>query len=226
MHLRSRLIPKPSANSPLDNQTHTMASNNQAPDLEGLHCEMHGITEKIRIMNENNVRLIQHLTTNNPPPPAAPIQPELERSRHSHRSGDRESQSVKALELDDTIGIFRRGNVQSFLGDLEGLGKNLVQKVFSWDHRLVWRPEQTLYRQFHELPVQAEKCIPPFYSSPKRKESLKYYVKRFNQVVLEVEGDSDKVVFMAMMEGLRPGPLFDSLSKNTPDTQLALDWTT
>ena len=30
---------------------------------------MHGTADQIRIMNESNVRLIQHLTTNNPLPP-------------------------------------------------------------------------------------------------------------------------------------------------------------
>ena len=35
---------------------------------------------------------------------------------------------------------------------------------------------------------------------------------------MEVEDLNDKVVIMAMMEGLRPGPLFDSLSKNIPET--------
>ena len=52
----------------------------------------------------------------------------------------------------------------------------------------------------------------------KESESLKDYVKRFNQDVLEVEDPSDKVVIMAMMEGLRPGPLFDSLSNNVLET--------
>ncbi|XP_057500864.1 uncharacterized protein LOC130784884 [Actinidia eriantha] len=56
----------------------------------------------------------------------------------------------------------------------------------------------------------------------KETEGLKDYVKQFNQVVLEVEDPSDKVVIMAMMEGLRPGPLFDSLSKNVPETLFAL----
>ena len=53
-------------------------------------------------------------------------------------------------------------------------------------------------------------------------ESLKDYVRRFNQSVLEVEDPSDKVVTMAMMEGLRPGSLFDSLSKSIPETLSAL----
>ncbi|GFZ05843.1 hypothetical protein Acr_18g0000130 [Actinidia rufa] len=53
-------------------------------------------------------------------------------------------------------------------------------------------------------------------------ESLKDYIKHFNQAVLEVEDASDKVVFVAMVEGLHPGPLFDSLSRNIPKTQSAL----
>ncbi|XP_057478855.1 uncharacterized protein LOC130766189 [Actinidia eriantha] len=56
----------------------------------------------------------------------------------------------------------------------------------------------------------------------KETESLKDYIKRFNQAVLEVEHPSDKIVIMTMMEGLRPGPLFDSLFKNVPTTLSAL----
>ncbi|GFS38889.1 hypothetical protein Acr_00g0059990 [Actinidia rufa] len=41
----------------------------------------------------------------------------------------------------------------------------------------------------------------------KETENLKDFVKRFNQAILEVEDPSDKVIIMAMMEGLRPGPL-------------------
>ncbi|GFY93767.1 hypothetical protein Acr_09g0002130 [Actinidia rufa] len=36
------------------------------------------------------------------------------------------------------------------------------------------------------------------------------------------EDPNDKVVIMLMMEGLRPGPLFDFLSKNDPETLFAL----
>ena len=56
----------------------------------------------------------------------------------------------------------------------------------------------------------------------KEGKAKKDYVKRFNQAVLEVEDPSDKVVIMAIMEGLRPGPLFDSLSKIILNTQLTL----
>ena len=49
-------------------------------------------------------------------------------------------------------------------------------------------------------------------------ESLKDYIKHFNRVILEVEDPNDKVVVMAMMDGLCPGPLFDSPSKNVPET--------
>ncbi|GFZ05834.1 hypothetical protein Acr_18g0000040 [Actinidia rufa] len=132
MRLCNRLLPRPSTSSPVDNRAHAMVGHNQAPDLEGLHREMYGIAEQIRIMNKNNAYLIQHLIINNPPSPAAPIPPE------------------------------------------------------------------------------------------KNGESLKDYIKHFNQAVLEVEDASDKVVFVAMMEGLHPGPLFDSLSRNIPKTQSAL----
>ncbi|GFY95627.1 hypothetical protein Acr_10g0010120 [Actinidia rufa] len=49
-------------------------------------------------------------------------------------------------------------------------------------------------------------------------ESLKDYVRRFNQVVLKVKDPNNKVVIMAMIEGLRPDSLFDSLSKNVLET--------
>ena len=73
-----------------------MSNTSQAPDLEGLHYEMHEIAEQIRIMNKNNARLIQHLTTNNSPPPVVPI-PEVSRSCRPRRLGDCESQSRQSM---------------------------------------------------------------------------------------------------------------------------------
>ena len=51
---------------------------------------------------------------------------------------------------------------------------------------------------------------------------MKDYFKHFNHVVLEVEDLSDKVVVMAIMEGLCLSSLFDFLSKNVFETLSAL----
>ncbi|PSS08046.1 Chromosome-anchoring protein like [Actinidia chinensis var. chinensis] len=91
MPLCSCLLSRPSASSPLENRAHPVANTSQAPNLEGIHREMHGITEKIRIMNKINARLEKHLATNNQPPPAAPISEDANQSRRSHRSGDQNS---------------------------------------------------------------------------------------------------------------------------------------
>ncbi|GFZ00821.1 hypothetical protein Acr_14g0004560 [Actinidia rufa] len=104
MHLRSHNLPRPSASSPLGDRSHPMANPSQAPDLEGLHREIHDMAEQMRIMNENNGRLMQLLlAAANPPLPAAPPVPDIERSRHSNRSGDR-SQNISA----DRVGRGRR----------------------------------------------------------------------------------------------------------------------
>ncbi|GFS29137.1 hypothetical protein Acr_00g0005500 [Actinidia rufa] len=66
MHLRSRNLPRPSASNPLDNRAPPMANASQVPDLEGLHHEIHGMAEQMRVMNENNARLIQLLAAANP----------------------------------------------------------------------------------------------------------------------------------------------------------------
>ena len=50
-----------------------MANAGQAPDLEDIHREMHGIDEQIRIINEINVCLVHHVAINNLPFIAAPV---------------------------------------------------------------------------------------------------------------------------------------------------------
>ena len=82
---------KQSTSSPLDNRSHPMANVDQAPNLEGIHREMHSIAEHIKIMNELNARLVKHHAKNNPPPPTAPVPEDTDRSRRSHRLGDQDS---------------------------------------------------------------------------------------------------------------------------------------
>ncbi|GFZ21700.1 hypothetical protein Acr_29g0008620 [Actinidia rufa] len=64
----------------------------------------------MRIMNENNGRLMQLLAAANPPLLAAPPIPDIERSRHSNRSGDR-SQNISA----NRVGRGRRQGPSSSL---------------------------------------------------------------------------------------------------------------
>ena len=91
MHLRSHLLSIPSTSSPIDNRAHPLANTSQASDLEGIHREMHGIVEQISVMNEISTRLIHHLNTNNPPP-TTPILEEVDRSCHSRRYINHDSQ--------------------------------------------------------------------------------------------------------------------------------------
>ncbi|GFY95388.1 root hair defective 3 GTP-binding protein [Actinidia rufa] len=93
IHLRSCLLSRQSTNNSLDNKARPMANTNQAPDLESIHCEMHGIFEQIRIMNEINSHLMQHLAINNPPPATAPLPEDADRSHRSFQSGDQDLQN-------------------------------------------------------------------------------------------------------------------------------------
>ncbi|GFS36287.1 hypothetical protein Acr_00g0045140 [Actinidia rufa] len=155
-----------STSSPLDNRALSMVNTSQAPDLEGIiHHKIHG--------NEINVRLVQHLTTTNPPPPTVPVPEAAKRPRHSHRL----SNWIPKVAIALTKGI-----------KLEAIAGQVRQKNASY----------------------------LFIIHQKDGESLKDYIKCFNQAVLEVKDPSDKVVVMAMMERLRPGPLFDSLFLERP----------
>ncbi|GFZ03277.1 hypothetical protein Acr_15g0018850 [Actinidia rufa] len=296
MHLHIRLLPRQSTSSPVDNRDHTMAGHNQAPDLEGLHCEMHGIVEQIRIMNENNARLIQHLATNNPPPPAATIPPEIEQSLRSHRSGDRESQSCQStgrarstknrrrrspgvhsrrersqvpsesrslveltirrarrLREEDghlagmtgrqgakidppprrseiwtlrltpsTLGYSNEVMCKAFFATLKGPARAWFRKLSPHTIDSFGDLNRLFVTNFISCKVKKKNVSHLFTIHQKDGESLKDYVKCFNQAELEVEDASHKVEVMAMMEGLCPALLFDSLSSNVSETQSAL----
>ncbi|GFZ06762.1 hypothetical protein Acr_18g0009320 [Actinidia rufa] len=287
MHLHSHYLPRPSASSPPDNRAHPMANPGQIPDLEGLHHEIHDMAEQMRIMNENNGRLMQLLTAANPSLLAAPPIPDIERSRHSNRSeiilrisvpnearrgrsphrGDHiearnKSTSQKIRDLDARLDAINTGTNAPFklpaqlgiyegktdqmdhlhsyksLMSLQGCSDEVMCKVFSatlkgpaklWFQKLspgtidfFGDLSQLFVANFMSCRNRQKNASHLFTVHPKETESLKDFVKRFNQAILEVEDPNNKVIIMAMMEGLRPGPLFDSLSKNVPETLSAL----
>ncbi|GFY92557.1 hypothetical protein Acr_08g0009530 [Actinidia rufa] len=217
MHLRSRYPHRPSASSPPDNRAHPMANPGQIPDLEGLHCEIHGIAEQMRIMNENNGRLMQLLAAANPPLPAAPV-PDIERSRHSNQPPFTErvlrARISSKFKFPAQLGVYEgktdpMDHLDSYksLMSLQGCSDEVMCKAFSATLKGPARSRMLL-------------TYSPF--TKKKTESLNDFVKRFNQAILEVKDPSNKVIIMAMMEGLRPGPLLDSLSKNVLETLSAL----
>ncbi|GFY96586.1 hypothetical protein Acr_11g0008920 [Actinidia rufa] len=318
MHLRSRNLPRPSASSPLDNRAPPMANASQVPDLEGLHHGIHGMAEQMRVMNENNARLIQLLVAANPQPPAAPSVPDVERSCHSNnRSGGRshasteqtrgrrrapspsirerssssessQTRSRKIGDLDARLDAINTGtnapvtvdalvrqtdppftkrvlgarisskfklptqlgiyegktdpmdHLDSYksLMSLQGCSDEVMCKAFSatlkgparsWFRKLspgtidsFGELSRLFVANFMSCRNRQKNASHLFIVHQKETESLKDFVKRFNQAILEVEDPSDKVIIMAMMEGLRPGPLFDSLSKNVLETLSAL----
>ncbi|GFY87157.1 hypothetical protein Acr_05g0007960 [Actinidia rufa] len=274
-----RNLSRPSASSPPGNKSHPMANSSQDPDLEGLRREVHVMAEQMRIMNENNGRLMQLLTAANPQPLAAPSVPDIERSRHSNRSEDRShnvsterargrlrapSSSLReksSSESSKTPTRSRRGRSPHRGDHIRARDKQTEQpftgrilrarisskfklptqlgiyegKTDPMDHLDSYKSLMSLQGCSDEVMCKAfsatlkglarnrqKNASHLFTVHQKETESLKDFVKRFNQAILEVEDPSDKVIIMAMMEGLRPGPLFDSLSKNVPETLSAL----
>ncbi|GFZ21446.1 hypothetical protein Acr_29g0006080 [Actinidia rufa] len=129
MHLRSRYLPRPSASSPLDNRASPMANTSQVPDLEGLHHEIHGMAEQMRVINENNARLIQLLAAANPQPQPAPPVPGIERSRHSSRLRGRSNNPAESEEA-------RRGRSPHRDDRIKARNKSTSQKFRDLDARL------------------------------------------------------------------------------------------
>ncbi|GFZ03486.1 hypothetical protein Acr_16g0001100 [Actinidia rufa] len=270
MHLRSRLLPRPNASSPLDNRAHPMANTSKVPDLEGLYCEIHGMAEKMRettipgtiVLAEDKEDDVGHqvlpdVKIHLPQSPNRPVRPQKWRAR---KPG--EEDLLAKTELPFTERVLRTRVSSRFklptqletyegktdpmdhldsyksLMSLQGCSDEVMYKAFSatlkgsarsWFRKL---PPGTIdsfgnlsrlfVANFMSCRIRQKNASHLFIVHQKETEVLKDYVKRFNQAVLEVKDPSDKVVIMAMMEGLRPGPLFDSLSKNVPETFSAL----
>ncbi|GFY81001.1 hypothetical protein Acr_01g0008100 [Actinidia rufa] len=256
-----------------------MANPSQVPDLEGLHREIHDMAEQMRIMNENNGRLMQLLTAANPQLSAAPSVPDVERSRHSNRSGDRshnvsterargrrrapspslrerssssessQTRARKIRDLDARLDAINTGTnapvtvdalvrqtdppftkrgcsdevmCKAFSATLKGPARSWFRKLSPGTIDSFGELSRLFVANFMSCKNRQKNASHLFTVHQKESKSLKDFVKRFNQAILEVEDPSDKVIIMAKMEGLRPGPLFDSLSKNVPETLSAL----
>ncbi|GFY81010.1 hypothetical protein Acr_01g0008190 [Actinidia rufa] len=211
---------------------------------------------------------MQLLAAANPQLPAAPPIPDIERSRHSNRSGDRSlnistkrvrrgrhralSPSLRkrssSSESSKTPARTRRGRSLHRGDPIDARNKSTSQKIRDLNVRLdaintvtnAPVTVDTLIRQTEppftervlrarisskfKLPTQLgiyEGKIDPMDHLDSYKSSMSLQGCS-DEAILEVEDPSDKVIIMAMMEGLRPGPLFDSLSKNVPETLSAL----
>ncbi|GFY96614.1 hypothetical protein Acr_11g0009200 [Actinidia rufa] len=235
MHLCSRLLPRPSASSPLDNRTHLMANIGQALDLEALHHEIHGMAKQMRVINENNTRLIQFLAVAYPPPPAASPILDIERSRYSHYLGDDCSKNRSTGRVQRgrrwSPSPPRCGRSSSLLGSqssrqtprVEGEEVKRRGRSPRHDDQVPRHQDRSTMHKIRVLDARID-TINTGTSAPITVDAL---IKQTNplftkRVVLEVEDPSDKVVVLAIMERLRPGPLFDSLSKNVLETLLTL----
>ncbi|GFS38024.1 hypothetical protein Acr_00g0055200 [Actinidia rufa] len=248
MHLRSRLLFRLTSNL-LDNSAHPMANISQAPNLEGIiHREMHGIAEQIRIMNEINARLdlddqVDAINTDaNAPVIVYALIRQTEPLFTYRVMKVRVSSKFK---LPSQLGMYKgktdpMDHLNSYknLMILQGYLYKEICKAFSitlkgptrsWFRKLSPRTTDSFsdlsrlfVANFMGCRVRRKNASYLFIVHQKDGESLKDFVKRFNQVVLEVEDPTDKVVVMAMIEGLRPGPLFGSLSKRVPKTLSAL----
>ncbi|GFS46031.1 hypothetical protein Acr_00g0099710 [Actinidia rufa] len=106
----------------------------------------------------------------------------------------------------------------AFFATLKGSVRSWFRKLSLRTIDLFDNLSRLFIANFISCKVRQKNASHFFIVHQKETESLKDYVKRFNQAFLEVEDTSDKVVVMAMMEGLRPKSLFDSLSKNVPET--------
>ncbi|GFY95691.1 hypothetical protein Acr_10g0010760 [Actinidia rufa] len=82
-------------------------------------------------MNENNARLIQHLTTNNSPPPATSASEVAEQSRRSHQSSDQDSQSCHSASQ----GHSARSRRQSTSEETKGRERSPRQDDLRYKHR-------------------------------------------------------------------------------------------
>ncbi|XP_057493152.1 uncharacterized protein LOC130778639 [Actinidia eriantha] len=103
---------------------------------------------------------------------------------------------------------------KAFSTTLKGSARSWFRKLPSGTIDSFGDLSRLIVTNFMSYRIRQKNASHLFTIHQKEIECLKDYVKWFNQAILEVEDPSDKVVIMAIMEGLWLGPLFNSLSKN------------
>ncbi|GFY91095.1 hypothetical protein Acr_07g0012910 [Actinidia rufa] len=96
---------------------------------------------------------------------------------------------------------------KAFLATLKGPTRSWFRKFSLITIDSFGNPSRLFVANFIGCRVRKKNASHLFTVHQKDGESLKDYVRHFNQAILEVEDPSDKVVVMTMMEDLRPGPL-------------------
>ncbi|GFY86029.1 hypothetical protein Acr_04g0007670 [Actinidia rufa] len=224
MHLCSRLLPRPSVSSPLDNRAYPMANTSQA------------LRDFIRLGKLGDEEGLIAVTTRSSD---AETDPPTRKLGTSTVGG--EDSNLLQIQVPTQLGVYEgktdpMGHLDSYknLMSLQGYSDEVMCKAFyatlkgsarSWFRKLTLGTIDTFgdlsrlfIANFMSYQVRQKSAFHLFTIHQKEIESFKDYVKRFNHAILEVEDPSDKVVIMAIMEGLCPGSLSDSLSKNVLET--------
>ncbi|XP_057510770.1 uncharacterized protein LOC130793145 [Actinidia eriantha] len=99
-------------------------------------------------------------------------------------------------------GYINKVMCKAFLATLKGLARTWFKKLSPETIDSFGELSRLFVANFMSCRVR-QKSVSYLFTVPQKDgESIKEYVKHFNQAVLEAEDASDKVVVMAMMEGL------------------------
>lgn len=92
----------------------------------------------------------------------------------------------------------------------------VVQASKAWFHLLLTQLSQAFVTHFRAAKLVKKLKSYLFTIKQGKDESLKYYIARFNNKALHIEGFNVDMMLNTMMAGLKPGKLLQSLRQNDP----------
>ncbi|GFZ16272.1 hypothetical protein Acr_25g0006810 [Actinidia rufa] len=246
MYLRSVWYPN-NINSPLDYKAHLMANTSHAQNFEGLHREIHGMAKQMsrratKVLAEQEGGDVNRRVHAPCKKRALPCQnlghpvklQKVMKTRVSSRfklPTQIEICEGKTNPMDHLDSYKNLMSLQEYTDEemCKAFSTTLKGSTITWFRKLLpgtidsfGELSRLFIANFMSCRIRQKSVSHLFTVYQKDGESIKEYVKRFNQAVLEVEDAGDKGVGVAMMERLCPCPLFDSLYKNIPTTLSAL----